>query len=439
MFIYKKGGIMSNKQFKTETIAIHAGYTPDETNSCAIPLHRTASFVFKDATHASNLFALKELGNIYTRLTNPTNSALEQRVAELEGGAAAVSFASGTSAIYNTILNLAAKGDEIISSTHIYGGTFTMFNNILPEFGITTRFVNPTNIDNIAPLINEKTKAIFIETIGNPILTVLDIRAIADIAHKANIPLVVDATFTTPHIVKTIEHGADIVINSLTKWLGGHGTAIGGIVVDAGTFQWKDNPRFPQYNTPDESYNNLTWTKDIGALIPIAFAIRLRVILLRNVGACLSPDNAWIFLQGIETFALRIERHSQNALKTAEFLLTHPNVSSVHYPGLPQNASYKLATKYFKNNLYGGMIIIDVKGGREKTEQFIANLSLFSHLANVGDTKSLAIHPASTTHSQLTPEQIKESGISETYVRLSIGLEHIDDIIGDLQQALDTL
>lgn len=430
---------MSNKQLRMETIAIHAGYTPDETNSSSIPLHRTAAFVFKDVTHATNLFALKELGNTYSRLTNPTNSALEERVTELEGGAAAVSFASGISAIYNTIINIATQGDEIISSSYIYGGTFVMFNNILPDFGITTRFVDPTNIDNITPLINEKTKAIFIETMGNPILAVPDIQAIADIAHNAGIPLIVDATFTTPHILKTIEHGADIVINSLTKWLGGHGTAMGGIVVDAGTFQWKDNPRFPQFNTPDESYNNITWTKDIGELIPIAFAVRLRVIPLRNVGACLSPDNAWMFLQGLETFTLRMERHSQNALKTAEFLLSHSNISKVCYPGLPQDDSYQLATKYFKHNLYGGMIIIDVKGGREKTERFIERLSLFSHLTNVGDAKSIATHPASTTHSQLTPDQMKKAGISETYVRLSIGLEHIDDIIGDLKQALDTL
>lgn len=422
--------------YKTETLALHSGYTPDETTSRAVPLHRTTGFVFKSAEHAANLFGLKELGNIYTRLTNPTTSALEERVAEIEGGAAAVSFASGTSAIYNTIINIASQGDEIISSKDVYGGTFTMFNNILPELGIRTNFVDFNNLDNIKGAINDKTKAIFFETIGNPILRVFDFQAIADLSHSHGIPVIVDATFTTPHIIKTIEHGADIVINSLTKWLGGHGTGIGGIVVDSGKFKWADNPRFPNFNQPDESYNNIRWAHDIGPLVPVAFAIRLRVIPLRNVGACLSPDNAWIFMQGIETFTLRIERHSENAKKVVDYLTQHPKVSKVGYPGLSSDPSYPIASKYFKNNLFGGMVIIELKDGRAQAEKLIDNLELFSNLANVGDAKSLAIHPASTTHSQLTAEQLKEAGISENFVRLSIGIEHIDDIIADLEQAL---
>lgn len=422
--------------FKTETLAIHAGYTPDETNSRAVPIHRTTAYVFKSAEHAANLFGLKELGNIYTRLTNPTNSALEQRVTEIEGGAAAVSFASGTSAIYNTIINIASQGDEIVSSKDLYGGTFTMFNNILPEQGIKVHFVDFSNIDNIKAAINDKTKAVFFETIGNPMLQVFDIKKITDLAHSHGIPVVVDATFTTPHIVKTIEHGADIVINSLTKWLGGHGNGIGGIVVDSGTFQWANNPRFPNFNQPDESYHNIRWAHDIGPLVPIAFAIRLRVIPLRNVGACLSPDNAWLFLHGIETFPLRVERHSENAQKVAEFLSKHPKISGVRYPGLPSDPSYNIASKYFKHNLFGGVVIFETKAGRAHAEKFIDNLKLFSHLANVGDAKSLAIHPASTTHSQLTKEQLASAGISESFVRLSIGIEHIDDIIADLEQSL---
>lgn len=427
--------MLQNKNYHLDTQALHEGYSPDETNSRAVPLHRSAAFQFKSTEHAANLFALKELGNIYTRLTNPTCSILEQRVTALEGGAAAVSFASGTAAIYNSIINIAQAGDNIISANKIYGGTYTMFDSILPNIGITVKIIDFVNLDNIKSAIDDNTKAIFIETIGNPTLQVLNIEEISKIAHDNGIPLVVDATFTTPVITQSIKHGADIVINSLTKWYGGHGNAIGGIVVDAGNFKWANNPRFPLFNEPDTSYHGVRWAHDIGPLIPIAFAIRQRVIPLRNIGACLSPDNAWIFLQGIETLPLRMKKHSNNALKVAEFLSNHPKVEWVNYPGLSTDTEYATAKKYFKNG-FGGVVVFNLKDGRPAGEKFINSLSLFSHLANVGDTRSLAIHPASTTHSQLSKEQQEAAGISAGLVRLAVGIEHIDDIIADLEQAL---
>ncbi|OGJ91640.1 MAG: O-acetylhomoserine aminocarboxypropyltransferase [Candidatus Raymondbacteria bacterium RifOxyC12_full_50_8] len=427
---------MDFNKYKFETLALHAGQVPDPaTLSRGVPIHRTSSYVFKNTEHAANLFALKELGNIYTRLMNPTHDVLEQRVAQLEGGAAAVALASGTAAIHNTVITIAKAGDEIVSASNLYGGTYTMFDAILPQFGITTRFVDNKDPASFEKAITEKTKLIFIETIGNPVLDFTDIRAIAQVAKKHHLPLVVDATFTTPYLLRVIEHGADIVINSLTKWMGGHGVAIGGIVVDSGKFDWKD-PKFSLFNEPDQNYHGLKWAHDLPApLAPIAFALRLRTVPLRNLGACISPDNAWIFLQGIETLPLRMQRHCDNALAAACFLKAHKQVAWVRYPGLTDDPSYAVASKYLSKG-FGGMVVFGLKGGYQAAVKVIDNITLFSHLANVGDAKSLILHPASTSHSQLSEEQRAASGLSEDLIRLSIGLEHIDDITGALEAAL---
>lgn len=422
--------------YQFETKALHAGQTVDkETLSRAVPIYRTASYVFKDAEHAKNLFALKELGNIYSRLGNPTQEMLENRVAQLENGAAALALASGTSAVFYAVINICKAGDEIVSSTNLYGGTFTMFNNILPQFGINVKFFNPKNTDELKSVINNKTKAVYIETIGNPSLEVPDFDKISAIAKDAHIPVIADSTFTTPYLFNPIDHGIDIVVHSLTKWIGGHGTGIGGIIVDSGKFDWKD-PKFELFNEPESSYHDLRFAHDLGPLSPIAYTLRARLVPLRNLGACISADNAWLFLQGLETLHLRMERHSENALKVAEFLESHPKVNWVRYPGLKSNENYEIASKYLKKG-FGGMVTFDIKGGEEKGANFIANLKLFSHLANVGDAKSLAIHPASTTHSQLNEEQQKAGGITPGFIRLSIGIEHVDDIINDLKTALD--
>jgi O-acetylhomoserine (thiol)-lyase len=356
-------------------------------------------------------------------------------VSLLEGGAASVALASGTAAIFDTIINLAAAGDEIVSANNLYGGSYTMFDAILPQLGITVKFVRPDDPKNFEKAITDRTRAVFVETIGNPALDFTDIAAIAKVAHGRGLPLVVDATFTTPYLLRSIEHGADIVINSLTKWMGGHGTAIGGIVTDSGKFDWK-NPKFKLFNEPDPNYHGLKWAHDLpGALAPIAFALRLRTVPLRNLGACTSPDNAWIFLQGLETLPLRMERHCANALAVAEHLKKHSKVAWVRYPGLPSDPAYPAANRYLKKG-FGGMVVFGVKGGRSAGEKFIDGLKLFSHLANVGDAKSLALHPASTSHSQLSEEQQREGGLTPELVRLSIGLEHIDDILADIDQAL---
>lgn len=425
-----------SKELKFDTLALHAGQTPDPTtNSRGVPVYRTSSFVFKNAEHAANLFALKELGNIYTRLMNPTHDVLEQRITALEGGAASVSLASGTNAIFYAIITIAQNGDEIVSANNLYGGTITMFDAILPTFGIKTKFVKPDNPSNFEKAITDRTKLIFIETIGNPVLDFTDIEEIAKIAHKHNLPLLVDGTFTTPYLLQTIKYGADIVINSLTKWIGGHGSAIGGIVTDSGKFNWKDK-KFSLFTEPDPNYHGLRWAYDLpDALAPIAFALRLRTVPLRNLGGCISPDNAWIFIQGAETLHLRMARHSENALKVAEYLKKHPKVSWVRYPGLKDDPSYKIATKYLKKG-FGGMVVFGIKGGLESGKKFIEGLQLFSHLANVGDAKSLALHPASTSHSQLSPEQQKAGGLTEDLVRLSIGIEDAEDIIFDIEQSL---
>ncbi|MCX6999928.1 MAG: aminotransferase class I/II-fold pyridoxal phosphate-dependent enzyme [Candidatus Sumerlaeota bacterium] len=420
---------------KFETLALHAGQEPDAvTLSRAVPVYRTSSYVFKSTEHAANLFGLKEPGNIYTRIGNPTQDVLEKRVAALEGGAAALALSSGTSAIFYSIINICTAGDEIVSANNLYGGTFTMFNNILPQFGIKTHFVDPLAPENFAKAITPRTRVIFIETIGNPALDFTDIGAVADIAHAHNLPLLVDSTFTTPYLLRPIEHGTDVVIHSLTKWLGGHGVGIGGIVVDSGKFNWKDE-KFTLFNEPEGSYHDLRFAHDLGDLNPVAFIMRMRLVPLRNLGACISPDNAWMFLQGIETLPLRMRRHCENALRVAQYLKRHKKVAWVRYPGLPDDPAYPTASRYLKNG-FGGMVVFGVKGGRPAGEKFINGLKLFSHLANVGDAKSLAIHPASTTHSQLSEEDQRAGGITPELVRLSIGIEHIDDILESLEQAL---
>jgi O-acetylhomoserine (thiol)-lyase len=419
---------------KFETLCLHAGQEPDPTTtSRGVAVHRTSSYVFKSTEHAANLFALKELGNIYTRIMNPTQDVLEQRIAALEGGAAALALASGTSAVYYSIVNLCSAGDEIVSANNLYGGTYTMFDTILPQFDIHVNFVDPRDPNNFEQAITEKTKGIFIETIGNPVLEFVDIDAVAEIAHKHKLPLIVDATFTSPYLLRTIDHGADIVINSLTKWMGGHGTGIGGVVIDAGKFDWTDS-KFTLYNEPDPSYHGIRYAHDLGDLNPVAFIMRMRLVPLRNLGACLSPDNAWIFLQGLETLPLRMERHCENALKVAEYLKSHSGVEWVRYPGLEDDPTHPVAGKYLKNG-FGGMVVFGIKGGSAAGSKFVESLRLFSHLANVGDAKSLVLHPSSTSHSQMNEEQQKASGLTPDLIRLSIGIEHVDDIIGDLEQA----
>ncbi len=421
--------------YKLDTIALHGGNTVDETNSRGVPLHKTASYLFKNTTHAADLFALREEGNIYTRLMNPTHDVLEKRMAALENGAAALALASGTSAIFYSIINICTRGNEIISAANLYGGTYTMFKNILPGFGIKTTFVDALKPENFEEKINKNTRLLYTEVIGNPSLDVVNIKAVSRIARKHNLPLVVDSTFTTPYLFRPIEHGADIVVHSLTKWLGGHGTGIGGIVIDSGKFNWRDE-KFHLYNTPDNSYNGMRFAHDLGDLNPLAFILRMRLVPLRNLGACISPDNAWMFLQGIETLHLRMQRHCENAARVAVYLKNHKMVEWVRYPGLEDDPSYKTARNQFKNG-FGGMLVFGIKGGRTKGEKFINKLELLSHVANVGDAKSLAIHPASTTHSQLSESDLKRGGISPDLIRLSIGIEHIDDILQDIEQAIE--
>lgn len=422
-----------NRRFETE--AVHGGHIPDtQTRSRAVPLYRTTSYLFRDTSHAADLFALKEEGNIYTRLGNPTQEVLEHRMAALEGGKTALALASGTSAIFYTVINMCSAGDEIVSASNLYGGTFTMFHSLLPQFGITVRFVSINDPDSVASAINERTRCIFCESIGNPNLEVTDLDPLSETARSMGVPLVVDSTFTTPYLLRPLEYGADVVVHSLTKWLGGHGTAIGGIVVDGGKFDWSAG-RHPLFTEPDASYHGLRWARDLGDKNDIAFLLRMRTVPLRNLGACISPDNAWIFLQGLETLALRMERHSENALKTARFLEAHPRVSWVRYPGLPQDPSFSVGRRYL-NRGAGGMVVFGIEGGAEAGKKFVEKLALFSHLANVGDAKSLAVHPASTTHAQLTKDQQRAAGIDPGLIRLSIGIEHIDDILDDLQNAL---
>lgn len=418
--------------FKFETLALHAGHTVDsDTLSRGVPIYRTSSYLFRDTEHAANLFGLKEMGNIYTRLMNPTQDVLEQRVAALEGGAAALALASGTSAIFYAIINICSQGDEVVAANNLYGGTYTQFDSILPQLGVKVRLVDPSDPANFAAAINDRTRAIYCETIGNPRLEMTDIEGVSKVAREHHLPLIVDSTFTPPCLLRPLEHGADIVVHSLTKWMGGHGVAIGGIVIDGGTFDWTD-PKFTLYNEPDPSYHGLRYAHDLGDMNPVAFALRMRLVPLRNLGACITPDNSWYFLQGLETLALRMERHCANAMAVAEFLDRHSAVEWVKYPGLNSSA---LTKKYLQNG-FGGVVAFGLKGGREAGQKFIEGLKLFSHLANVGDAKSLAIHPATTTHSQMSAEQLQAGGLSESMVRLSIGIENIDDIQADLDQAL---
>jgi O-acetylhomoserine (thiol)-lyase len=421
---------------KLETQCLHAGAQPDPTTHArGLPIYRTSSFVFRDTEHAANLFALRELGNIYTRLMNPTQDALEQRVTALEGGGAALAHASGTAAIFNSINNICKSGDDIVAAANLYGGTYSMFNDIFPQFGYKAHFVDSNDPENFAKAITANTKALFCETLSNPSGDVADIEAIADIAHAHGIPLIVDATFTTPVLQRSIEFGADIVINSLTKWMGGQGAGIGGIVVDAGRFDWK-NDKFPLMTEPDSSYHGVRWAYDLPEpLAPVAYIIRMRVIPMRNLGACISPDNAWLFAQGIETLTLRMERHCSNALSVAKYLQGHSQVEWVRYPGLPGDPAHPMNDKYL-SGMGGAMVVFGIKGGASGGSKFIEGLELFSHLANVGDAKSLAIHPATTTHSQLNAEQQAAGGISSELIRLSIGIEHIDDIIEDIDKGL---
>lgn len=419
--------------YSLETLAVHAGQELDPTTmSRAVPIYQTTSFGFRDTDHAANLFALKEFGNIYTRIMNPTSDVFEQRVAALEGGAAALAVASGQSAITYSIFNIAGAGDEIVSASSLYGGTWNLFSNTLPKLGITVKFVDPSNPENFRAAITPKTKAIFAETIGNPRGDILDIAAVASIAHDNGIPLIVDNTFASPYLCRPLDHGADIVLHSATKFIGGHGTSIGGIVVDGGKFDWAASGKFPGLTQPDPSYHGVVYTEAVG---PIAYIIKMRVQLLRDMGAALAPFNSFLFLQGLETLHLRMERHSSNAIAVAKFLESHPAVEWVNYAGLPSHPSYELGQRYLPNG-QGAIMTFGIKGGTEAGKKVINAVKLFSHLANVGDSKSLIIHPASTTHQQLSESEQAAAGVQPGMIRLSVGTEGIQDIINDLDQAL---
>ncbi len=415
-----------------ETLALHAGQQADpSTGARAVPIYATTSFQFQDTDHAARLFGLQEFGNIYTRIMNPTTDVLEQRIAALEGGVGALALSSGQAAETFAILNIAGTGDNIISSTDLYGGTYNLFRHTLPKLGITTRFVDARDFDGFRNAIDGRTKAIFLELIGNPKLDVLDLEQISAIAHEHGVPVIVDATTATPYLSRPFDWGADIVVHSGTKYLGGHGTVIAGLLVDSGKFNWA-NGRFPEFTTPDPSYHGLVYTEAFG---PLAYILKARVQLLRDIGAAISPFNSFLLLQGIETLPLRMERHSQNALAVANYLKEHSKVEWVSYPGLPDSPSYALAQKYLPRG-QSGIVGFGIAGGRAAGKLFIDSLKLFSHLANIGDAKSLAIHPASTTHSQLSAEEQGLTGVTDDYVRLSIGLETVADIIADLDQAL---
>ena len=427
---------MTERKLQPETLALHAGQKPDPaTNSRAVPIYQTTSYVFNDTEHAARLFGLQEFGNIYTRIMNPTTDVFEQRVAALEGGVGALAVASGQSAITLALLTLAHSGDEIVSSASLYGGTYNLFHYTFPNIGINVKFVDPADSENFRQAINPKTKAVFAETLGNPKLDTLDIEVVAKIAHENGIPLVIDNTLPSPYLVNPISHGADIVIHSATKFIGGHGTSIGGIIVDSGNFNWS-NGKFPQLSEPDPSYHGVNFWEALGQL---AYIIKVRVQLLRDIGPAVSPFNAFLLLQGLETLHLRMERHSQNALRVAEFLKTHPKAAWVNYPGLPDHPSYEMAKKYHHKGLFGGILGFGIKGGLEAGKKFIDNLELHSLLANVGDAKSLVIHPASTTHQQLTPEEQLATGVTPDFVRLSVGLENADDIMADLERGFSAV
>ncbi|MGG1551831.1 homocysteine synthase [Paenibacillus ferrarius] len=423
----------SERKFSPETLAIHAGQEVDPvTKSRAVPIYQTTSYVFNDTEHAANLFALKEFGNIYTRIMNPTTDVFEKRIAALEGAPAALAVASGQAAITFSIINIAEAGDEIVAASALYGGTYNLFANTLPKLGIKVKFVDASNPENFRAAITEKTKALYAESIGNPSGDILDIAAVAAIAHENGIPLIVDNTFPSPYLLRPIEHGADIVVHSATKFIGGHGTTIGGVIVDGGKFDWAGSGKFPGLTTPDPSYNGVVYTQAVG---PIAYIIKARVQLLRDLGASLSPNSAFLLLQGLETLHLRMERHSANALEVAKYLEAHEAVEWVSYPGLESHASFKKAQTYLPKG-QGAILSFGIKGGVEAGKKLIHAVELFSHLANVGDSKSLIIHPASTTHSQLSEQEQASAGVTPGLIRLSVGTEAIQDIIYDLEQAI---
>ena len=416
-----------------DTVAVHGGHAGDPaTKSRAVPIYQTTSYKFDNVEHAARLFALEEFGNIYTRINNPTTDVFEQRVAQLEGGVAALAVASGQAANVYALLNVAKAGDNIVASNSLYGGTYNAFAHTLPRFGIEVTLVDFGDLENVRAAIKPNTKAVFAETIGNPKIDVLDIAGVAKIAHQNGIPLIVDNTLATPYLVRPIEHGADVVVHSATKFIGGHGTAIGGVIVDGGTFDWASSGRFADFTQPDPSYHGIEYTKAFGNL---AYIIKARVQLLRDVGAALSPFNSWLLLQGLETLALRVERHNQNAQAVAEYLEQHPKVESVAYPGLPSHEANDRAERYFDGK-GGAILTFRLKGGEESAKRFIDSLQLFSILANVGDAKSLVIHPATTTHQQLSPEEQRANGVDGATIRFSVGIEDKRDIIEDIEQAL---
>lgn len=424
---------MSNNNYKFETLQLHVGQeAPDPvTDSRAVPIYQTSSFVFKNCDHAAARFGLEDAGNIYGRLTNPTQEIFEKRIAALEGGVAALAVASGAAAVYYAIANITSNGDHVVAAKNIYGGTYNLLEHTLPEYGIETTFVDPFDFDEIENAIKDNTKLVFIETLGNPNSDVVDIEAVAKIAHKHNIPLIVDNTFATPYLVRPIEYGADVVVHSATKFIGGHGTTIGGVIVDGGKFDWKASGKFESLVDPNPSYHGVSFSEDVGAA---AFVTKIRALLLRDTGATLSPIHAFIFLQGLETLSLRVERHVENALKVVQFLNNHPLVEKVHHPSVSDDPSQQeLYKKYFPNG-GGSIFTFEVKGDEQKTKDFIDHLELFSLLANVADAKSLVIHPASTTHAQMNDEELAGAGIYRNTVRLSIGIENIDDIIADLEK-----
>ncbi len=426
--------MQKDKTQRFETLALHAGQSPDPaTNARAVPIYQTTSYVFNDAEHAANLFALREFGNIYTRMMNPTTDVFEKRIAALEGGAGALAVSSGQAAITLSLLNLVHPGEEIVSSLSLYGGTYNLFTATFPKMGIKVKFVDSTDPENFAKAVTPKTRALYAETVGNPRLDTLDFGRVSQIAHDNAIPLVVDNTLPSPYLLRPFDHGADIAIHSATKFIGGHGTSIGGVIVDSGKFDWSRG-KFPDFVSPDPSYHGVVYNQAFGNL---AYIVKARVQLLRDIGPALSPFNSFLFLQGLETLHLRMERHSENAAKVAKHLESNAHVTWVAYPGLESHPQFELAKRYHHRRLYGAILGFGIKGGKDAGRRFIENLELLSHLANVGDAKSLAIHPATTTHSQLTPEEQVSTGVTDDFVRLSVGLESVDDIIEDIDQALE--
>lgn len=428
---------MDRKKLHFETLQLHVGQEqPDPaTDARAVPIYQTTSYVFHNSAHAAARFGLRDAGNIYGRLTNSTQGVFEERVAALEGGVAGLAVASGAAAVSYAIQNITRAGDHIVAAKTIYGGTYNLLEHTLPPFGVTTTFVDPSRLQNFEDAVQENTKLIFIETLGNPNSNIIDIEAVAEIAHKHKIPLIIDNTFGTPYLIRPIEHGADIVVHSATKFIGGHGSSLGGVIVDSGKFDWAASGKFPQLTEPEACYHGLRFVEAVGAA---AYVTRIRAVLLRDTGATISPFNAFILLQGLETLSLRVERHVENTLKIIDFLKSHPKIEAINHPSLPEHPDHDLYNRYFPNGA-GSIFTIEVKGGAEEAQRFIDSLEIFSLLANVADVKSLVIHPASTTHSQLNEQELAEQGIKPNTVRLSIGTEHVDDLIADISQALDKI